>query len=161
MLTEKMQNALNEQITLELWSSNLYLSMAFYFKIEGYDGFAHWMKLQSDEEKDHAIQLADYIIKRGGTAKIDKVDVVPDGWGSPLAVFEHVYSHECHISEMINLLKQTAMNEKDSATENFLHAFITEQVEEEATALNIVEKVKKAGDAALLILDNQLGARQK
>ena len=77
MITEKLQNAINEQITAEMWSSNLYLAMSFYFEKEGFSGFAHWMKKQSQEEMGHAYAMADYIIKRGGTAIVDKIDVVP------------------------------------------------------------------------------------
>ena len=80
MISEKLQNAINEQITAEMWSSNLYLSMSFYFACEGFDGFAHWMKKQSQEELEHAYTMADYVTKRGGKAKIDKIDVVPQGW---------------------------------------------------------------------------------
>ena len=82
MISEKLQNAINEQITAEMWSSNLYLSMSFYFACEGFDGFAHWMKKQSQEELEHAYTMADYVTKRGGKAKVDKIDVVPQGWGS-------------------------------------------------------------------------------
>ena len=95
MISEKLQNAINEQITAEMWSANLYLSMSFYFACEGFDGFAHWMKKQSQEELEHAYTMADYVTKRGGKAKVDKIDVVPQGWGSPLEVFQHVYEHEC------------------------------------------------------------------
>jgi ferritin len=77
MISEKLQNAINEQISAEMWSSNLYLSMSFYFEREGFSGFAHWMKKQSQEEMGHAYAMADYIIKRGGIAKVDKIDVVP------------------------------------------------------------------------------------
>ena len=94
MISEKLQNAINEQITAEMWSANLYLSMSFYFEKEGFSGFANWMKKQSQEEMGHAYAMADYIIKRGGAAKVDKIDVVPNGWGTPLEVFEHVYKHE-------------------------------------------------------------------
>ena len=73
MISEKLQNAINEQITAEMWSANLYLAMSFYFEKEGFSGFAHWMKKQSQEEMGHAYAMADYIIKRGGTAKVDKI----------------------------------------------------------------------------------------
>ena len=79
MISEKLQNAINEQITAEMWSANLYLAMSFYFEKEGFSGFAHWMKKQSQEALEHAYVMADYIIKRGGVAKVDKIDVVPSG----------------------------------------------------------------------------------
>ncbi len=159
MITEKLQKAINDQITAELWSSNLYLQMSYFLEKEGWDGFAHWMMKQSEEEKDHANELAHYLIKRGGEAKVDKVDVVPSGWGSVLEVFEHVYKHECYVSELIDSLVDVAASEKDKASQDFLWGFVREQVEEEATAAGIVEKLKKAGDNGLLFLDGQLAQR--
>ena len=157
MISEKLQNAINEQITAEMWSANLYLSMSFYFEKEGFSGFANWMKKQSQEELEHAYVMADYIIKRGGVAKVDKIDVVPSGWGTPLEVFEHVYKHECHVSKMIDELVSVASAERDNATQDFLWGFVREQVEEEATAQGIVDKIKKAGDAGIFFIDSQLG----
>ena len=75
-MTSKLQNALNEQITAELWSANLYLSMSFYMKKEGYDGFAHWLKKQSEEENEHACTIADYMTKRDATPKVDKMPCI-------------------------------------------------------------------------------------
>ena len=159
MISEKLQNAINEQITAEMWSANLYLSMSFYFEKEGFSGFANWMKKQSQEELEHAYVMADYIIKRGGVAKVDKIDVVPSGWGTPLEVFEHVYKHECHVSKMIDELVSDASAERDNATQDFLWGFVREQVEEEATAQGIVDKIKKAGDTGIFFVDSQLGQR--
>ena len=160
MISEKLQNAINEQITAEMWSANLYLSMSFYFEKEGFSGFANWMKKQSQEELEHAYVMADYIIKRGGVAKVEKIDVVPSGWGTPLEVFEHVYKHECHVSKMIAELVSVASAERDNATQDFLWGFVREQVEEEATAQGIVDKIKKAGDAGIFFIDSQLGQRK-
>lgn len=160
MISEKLQNAINEQITAEMWSANLYLSMSFYFEKEGFSGFANWMKKQSQEELEHAYVMADYIIKRGGVAKVDKIDVVPSGWGTPLEVFEHVYKHECHVSKMIDELVSVASAERDNATQDFLWGFVREQVEEEAIAQGIVDKIKKAGDAGIFFIDSQLGQRK-
>lgn len=159
MITEKLQKAINEQITAEMWSANLYLSMSFYFEKEGFTGFAHWMKKQYEEEMEHACAMADYIIKRGGTAKVDKIDVVPCSWESPLKAFEHAYEHECHVSGLINNLVDMASAEKDKATQDFLWGFVREQVEEEATAQGIVDKLKKAGEQGIFYVDAQLGTR--
>lgn len=159
MISEKLQNAMNEQITMEMWSANLYLSMSFYFDKEGYSGFAHWMRKQYFEEVQHACSMADFLIKRGGTAKLDKIDVVPTGWGTPLEVFEHVYKHECHISELVDKLIDVAAAEKDKAAQDFLWGFVREQVEEEATVQGIVDKIKKAGDAGIFFVDSQLAQR--
>ena len=159
-MTEKMQEALNEQITAELWSANLYLSMSFYMKREGFDGMAHWLNCQASEEKAHALEIADYMVKREGTPKIDKIDVVPQGWGNALEVFEHVVSHEKHVSKLIDELVQLASAEHDNATQDFLWGFVREQVEEEATALGIVNMLKRAGEAGLFCVDAKLGERK-
>ena len=78
MITEKLQKAINDQITAELWSSNLYLAMSFYMEGNGYNGMASWLKKQSFEENEHACELASYVMKRGGKAQVDKIDVVPN-----------------------------------------------------------------------------------
>ena len=87
MISDKLQKAINEQIVAEMWSANLYLSMSFYLQREGYDGCATWMKKQSQEELEHAYDMANYVIKRGGVAKVDKIDVVPQEWNGVLGVF--------------------------------------------------------------------------
>lgn len=104
MITEKLQGAINEQITAEMWSANLYLAMSFYMEREGYCGFAHWLKKQWMEENEHACALADYVMKRGGKAEVNKIDVVPNDFGTPLEVFTQVYEHECRVSKMIDAL---------------------------------------------------------
>ena len=159
MITERLQKAINDQITAELWSSNLYLQMAYFFKREGWDGFAHWMELQAVEEREHATKMGDFLVERGGTVKLQMIDVVPEGWGSPLEVFEHTYSHECRVSRMIDGIVTLAIAEKDYAAENFFRTFVDEQVEEEATASGIVDKIKKIGETGLFFLDSQLGKR--
>lgn len=160
MITEKLQEAINGQIAAEIWSANLYLSMAFYFDKEGFGGFANWMKKQSQEEMEHAYSMADYVIKRGGTAKVLPIDAVPQTWETPLAAFEHVYAHECKVSRMIDELVDLASAEGDKATQDFLWSFVREQVEEEATASGIVDRIKKMGATAIFNLDQQYGARQ-
>ena len=159
MISEKLQKEINEQVTFEMWSANLYLAMSFYFEREGFSGFAHWMKKQSQEELEHACTMAEYVMKRGGVALVDKVDVVPNGWGSPLEVFEQVYKHECHVSQLVDKLVDLAAAENDKATQDFLWGFVREQVEEEASVLGIVEKLKKAGEAGVLFMDSKLGQR--
>ena len=151
MITEKLQNAINEQITAEMWSSNLYLAMSFYMEKEGYNGMASWLKKQASEEKAHACEMASYIIKRGGKAKLDK---------TPLEVFEQVAQHERRVSKMIDELVDVASAEKDKATQDFLWGFVREQVEEEATADSIVDMIKKAGDAGIFFVDSKLGERR-
>lgn len=156
MISKKLENAINLQITAEMWSANLYLSMSFHFGKEGYEGLAAWMRRQYQEEVEHAMKLADFLIIREGTAKIDKIDVVPCDWGTPLEIFEHTLKHEKHVSKLINYLVELAEEEKDYATQDFLAWFINEQVEEEATARRIVKKLKIAGEAGIYYIDREL-----
>ena len=158
-MTERLQKALNEQITAELWSANLYLSMSFFLRREGYDGFAHWMQVQAQEETSHAIQIAQYMISRQAIPKVDKIDVVPQNWGNAREVFEDAYKHECHVSKLIDLLVKVASEEKDNATQDFLWGFVREQVEEEAQTLDIVDKMKRTGEAGILFLNYKLAER--
>lgn len=160
MISDKLQKAINEQIVAEMWSANLYLAMSFYLDRKGYCGMAHWMKKQWEEENEHACKMADYVISRGGIAKIDKIDVVPNDFGTPLELFEQVYKHECRVSEMIDKLVDVAASEKDKATQDFLWGFVREQVEEEATASGIVDMIKNAGGAGLFFVDFKLGERK-
>jgi ferritin len=104
-------------------------------------------------------KMGDFLVDRGGTVKLQMIDVVPEGWGSPLEVFEHTYSHECKVSKMIDGIVTLAIAEKDYATENFFRTFVDEQVEEEATASGIVDKLRKVGDTGVFFIDSQLGKR--
>jgi ferritin len=159
MITERLLKELNEQVGAELWSANLYLSMSLQMERVGYCGIAHWLKKQWEEENGHAWKLANYIVKRDGKALVNKVDVVPTDFGTPLEVFEQVYRHECRVSEMIYKLVDRAVEEKDKATEEFLREFVREQTEEEATASGIVARLKLAGTTGVLAIDRQLGTR--
>ena len=161
MISEKLQDAINAQINAEMWSSNLYLSMSFFLQKEGYDGFASWMMKQSQEELEHGYNLAGYLLKRGGVAKVAKLEDVPQEWKSVLDVFENVYTHECHVSELIDKLVDVANDVKDKASLDFLWGYVREQVEEEASASSIVEKLRRCGDhAGILFLDEKLGQRK-
>ncbi len=160
MITTKLQDAINAQITREIWSANLYLSMAFYLDKEGFSGFSTWMKKQSQEEMEHAYTMADYVIKRGGTASFGQIDSVPTTWTTPLSVFEAVYEHECKVSRWIDELVDIAAAENDKASQDFLWGFVREQVEEEATASSIVDRIRKMGDSAIFNLDQLYGSRK-
>ena len=155
-ISQNLEKQFNAQITEELWSANLYLSMSFYLAKLGYDGFAAWLKAQSIEETEHAHQFAEYLITRGGAGKVDKIDVVPQGWGSVEEVFEHVYKHECHVSERINEMMTVAIEEKDYATQDFLYTFVREQVEEECSSETLLTRIKQAGERGLLYLDKHI-----
>lgn len=160
MITSKLQKVINDQITAELWSSNLYLQMAYFLKHQGWDGFGHWMTLHSEEEREHAMKMADFLTERGGQVKLQMINLVPEGWGSVLEVFEHSLSQEKMVSKMIDKIVLHAIEEQDYATENFFRVFVDEQVEEEDLFGGIVDKLKATGDAGLLFLDKELGKRK-
>ncbi|MDR1722327.1 MAG: ferritin [Tannerella sp.] len=158
-LTQKLTDAFNAQIKAEMWSANLYLSMQVYFQDIGLSGCANWMKKQTAEELTHAYKLIDYGIQRGGKIFIDKIDAVPTSWESPQAVFEHVYKHEKHVSQLIDNLADLAIEEKDKATQEFLRWFISEQIEEEDNVKSILDKFRIYGVHGLYCIDKALGKR--
>lgn len=160
MITSKLQKALNDQISAELWSSNLYLQMSYFLKSQGWDGYANWLRKHAEEEREHATRMADYMTDRGGAVKLQMINVVPEGWGSVLEIFEHSYEQERMVSKMIDKIVALAIGENDYATENFFRTFVDEQVEEEAVFSGIVDKLKKAGDAGVFFLDKELGHRE-
>jgi ferritin len=159
MITAKLQKAINDQITAELWSSNLYLQMSYFLKHQGWDGYSSWLRKHSLEERQHATRMADYMTDRGGIVRLQMIDVVPEGWGSILEIFEHSLSHEKMVSKMIDTIVTLSREEHDYATENFFRTFVDEQVEEEALFGDIVDKLRKAGESGLFVLDHDLGAR--
>jgi len=158
-LTEKMSDAFNEHIKAEMWSSNLYLSMAVYFMNVGLDGCTHWMKKQAAEELEHAHKLIDFSTKRGGKTIIGQIDAVPTEWESPQAVFEHVYKHELHVSELIDNLMDLAVAENDKATQEFLRWFVNEQVEEEESVKAILDMFNLFGVHGLYCVNKNLAKR--
>ena len=160
MIHAKLQTIINDQITAELWSSNLYLQMSYFLKHQGWDGCAHWMKVHSDEEREHATRMADYLTSRGAQVKLNMINLVPEGWGSVLEVFEHSLKQEQMVSKMIDKIVLHAIEEQDYGTENFFRKFVDEQIEEEELFGGIVDKLKMAGDSGLLYIDSQLGKRK-
>ena len=161
MLSKKMETAINKQINAELYSGYMYLAMSSYFASINLPGFAGWMKAQAGEELGHAMKFFGTVIERGGRATLDAVDKPPVKWASPLAAFEAVYEHEVKVTGLINKLAELAAAENDHATGVFLQWFITEQVEEEASADAVVQKLKmiKEAPGGLFMLDRELGQR--
>lgn len=160
MVTSKLQKVINDQITAELWSAHLYLQMAYFLKSQGWNGLAQWMKVQSREEREHAMLMADYLTDRGQQVILQMINLVPAGWGSVEEVFEHSLSQEKMVAKMIDKIVLHAIEEQDFATENLFRKFIDEQVEEVALFAEIVDKMKSSGTAGLLFLDKELGQRQ-
>lgn len=161
MLKDKIQKALNAQMNLELSSSYLYLAMAAYFESENLNGFASWMKIQSGEEYGHAMKIYGYINQRNGRVNLAKIDSPKSEWKGAVEVFSETLKHEQLVTKAIDDLVDLAVTEKDHATNTFLQWFVTEQVEEEATAMNILDKIKMVGDNknGLFLLDRELGMR--
>jgi ferritin len=161
MLSTKLQDAFNKQINAELYSSYLYLSMAAYFEAEDLKGMAHWMRLQADEERAHALRIFDFINDRSGRVTLTPIEASNAEWKSPLEVFEASYRHEQKITGMINDLMGLVAVEKDGAGHDFLEWFCREQVEEEAQAQLIVAQLKRVGSdgVGLYLIDQELGKR--
>ena len=162
MLDQDMQNAINTQIRNEYYSSYLYLSMSAYCESRNFPGFASWLRRQSEEELVHAMKLFDYMTDRGARVVLESIDQPPSEFGTLLEVFEEVLEHEREVTGMINSLYDLALSQNDHATSVALHWFIEEQVEEEKSAEDAVERLRLAADngAALMILDAELGSRQ-
>lgn len=161
MVSDKMAAALNDQINKELYSEYMYLSMAAYFDAKGLKGFANWMRVQVKEERSHAMMMYAYLNEAGGTAVMAPIDGPPTEFASPLDVFEKTLEHERFVTSRINALMDVAIEEKDHATQAFLQWFVTEQVEEEASAGELVDTLRLVGDQGqgLLMLDRELGQR--
>jgi ferritin len=161
MLNQKIQDAFNKQINAELYSSYLYLSMAAYFDSISLKGFSNWMRCQAQEELVHAMKFYSFIAERGGVVKLEAIEGPATTWGSPLHAFQEAYSHEQKVTAMINGLVDLAIQERDHASNTFLQWFVTEQVEEEASADEVVQQLKLAGDqgGGMFMIDKDLGQR--
>ncbi len=161
MISGKMETALNDQINAEIYSSYLYLAMAAYFEDLGTGGFSSWMKAQAQEELFHAMKFFNYVNERGGRVHLGAIKEPPKEWPNTLEAFQAALEHEKYVSSRINDLVNLAIEEKDHATNNFLQWFVSEQVEEEDNAGQIVDKLKLMGEAAggIFMLDRELGQR--
>ncbi len=161
MLKDTMEKALNDQVQWELYSAYIYLAMSAWFQAQGLPGFANWMRIQFQEETMHAMKFHDFILERGGRARLQAIDAPPHDWKSPLAAFEHALEHEEGVTERINKLMSLAMEAKDHATAIFLQWFVTEQIEEEASVQDIIQKLKltEGATGGMFMLDKDLAAR--
>lgn len=157
-----MEQALNEQVNAEMYSAYLYLSMSAYFEDMNLSGFAHWMYIQAQEEMTHAMKIYNYIFDRGGKVSLQAIDKPPAKWDNPVNVVEEVYSHEQKVTQMIHNLVNIAREEKDHSTDNMLQWFVSEQVEEEASADDLLQKLKiiNGSGQGLLMIDRELAQRQ-
>ena len=161
MLSKTIEDALNEQMNAEMYSSYLYLSMSGYFAGRSMNGLANWMKLQADEEWVHGMKFFTFLLDRGGKPVLKRIDEPPAEFGTPAECFEQVLGHEQKVTGMIHNLVKLANDENDIASGPFLDWFVDEQVEEEKNASEILDQLKMVGDnpAALFMVDQMLGGR--
>jgi len=160
-LSKEIQEAINDQIHHEFLSAYTYLAMSAYFEEASLKGFAHWMRQQATEEVNHAMKLYDYAHDRNGRVTLKTLEQPGTNYTSPVETFQKAYEHEQKVTKMIHNLYELATRANDYATQVQLTWFINEQVEEEATASEIVDRLTIAGNdpAALLLMDRELGTR--
>jgi len=161
MLSENMLAAISDQATKEFYSAYLYLQMAAWFENQTLPGCANWMKVQAQEELSHGMIFFNYVAERGGMMELGAMEDPPADYASPIDIFEKALAHEEMVTSRINHLMDMAIEEKDYATKARLDWFITEQVEEEANASELVGKLRLiANDSnGLFVLDKELAAR--
>ena len=161
MLSPKLQDALNDHLNHELYSSYLYYSMVAYFDSRNLAGFANWMRVQAQEELAHVDRFFAFICERQGRVRLAAVQAPQTDWDSPLAAFEQAYQHEVGVSQRINALVDLCLSESDHATQAFLQWFVNEQVEEEASVDQVVQKLKLVGNEGygLFMIDRELATR--
>ncbi len=159
MLSDRLQQAISDQIGYELFSAYLYLAMSAHFEAQNLRGFAAHMRAKFAEEQTHAMKLFDYVHDRGGKVELPAIPKPHAAWPTHLAVFEEALEHERGVTGRIHKLYEIALAEKDYATQAMLQWFITEQVEEEKTAGEVIEQLKliDARGTAVLMLDHRLG----
>ncbi|MDX2045487.1 MAG: ferritin [Chitinophagaceae bacterium] len=158
MISPKIEKALNQQVVLEAESSQIYLAMASWAEVEGYNGVAAFLYKHSDEERLHMLKLVKFVNERGGHAVIPALSQPSSKYKGVKPLFQEVLDHEIHVSSEINKLVDVCLKEKDYTTHNFLQWYVSEQIEEEALARRIMDKLKLIGDdkAGLYIFDRDV-----
>ncbi len=161
MATERMLNALNDQIQKEFFSEYLYISMEAYFAENDLDGFANFFNVQAREERDHSYKFFNYVNRAGGKVLLQAIEQPKFDFTSPLDVFEYALSHEKEVTKSIHNLVDLSLEDRDHATTSFLNWFVDEQAEEEESMNKIVKKLKllKDNPAGLFMLDQELAQR--
>ncbi len=160
-MTGNLLKAAQKQVNAELFSAYLYLSMSSWAEYEGFSGMANWMRVQAQEEQVHALTLHDQLLMMGEHSLLEQVETPKQVWTSPLEMFEDALEHEKKITGMINRLATLAMEEHDHAFYQFIQMYAKEQVEEEASATEILRRLRLIKDtpALLIMLDKELGTR--
>ena len=158
MLSKAIEEALNKQIKIEAESSQVYLSMACWAEVQGFEGVAQFMYAHSDEERMHMLKLVKFVNERGGHARVSNLSAPPAEFGSFKDMFQALFNHEVFVSKSINDLVHITLEERDYATHNFLQWYVSEQIEEEALARTILDKINLIGDdkGGLYLFDNDV-----
>ena len=146
MLSKIIEEALNKQIRIEAESSQIYLAMACWAEVKGFEGVANFMYKQSDEEREHMLKLVKFVNERGGHAFVSELKAPDVSFKSIKEMFEMLFEHEVFVSDSINELVHTSLGQKDYSTHNFLQWYVSEQIEEEAMARTILDKINLIGD---------------
>jgi ferritin len=160
MLSSKLSNALNKQVELEASSSQLYLSMASWAETQGLNGISSFLYGHADEERTHMLKLIKFLNERGGHGIVPLLKQPPITFKSVTSVFEEILRHEIKVTKEINNLVEITLKEKDYTTHNFLQWYVSEQIEEEALARQIVDKLKLIGGdkSGLYFFDRDLSS---
>ena len=161
MITQRLHSAINAQINAELWSAYLYLAMSLDAESKGYKGFANWFYVQFQEEQAHARIFMNYLNSRGGRVLLRPIAEVETEWATPLDAFKATLKHEQVVTSLIHDLYFLSEEERDPATRSMLQWFIDEQVEEEETAKQLIDKLIMIGDNGygLYQIDKELATR--
>ena len=159
---DEVEKAINEQIQAEFQSAYLYLAMSARFDEMGLNGFAHWLRLQWEEETEHALKFYDFLLSRDGTIELFALDKPEITFETPLEAFEQVLHHEQYITGRIHELYDLATRSRDYPLQTLLNWFVDEQVEEEDSVRAVIDTLRLIGDSGsnLFLLDRELGARQ-
>lgn len=159
MVSKKIEKALNEQVKVEYESSHFYLAMAVWAEVEGMNGVANFLYHHSDEERMHMLKLVRYINERGGQAQIPALTEQPKKFDSVQSIFKLLLEHEVKVSQEINAVIENCLNEKDYTTHNFMQWYVSEQIEEEALARGILDRLHLIGNdkGGLYLFDRDLG----
>jgi ferritin len=161
-ISKELTDALNDQINYELYSGYIYLSMATYMEEQNLNGMANWLKVQAEEEYEHAMKFWNHVADRGGRVTLAAIEEPKTEWQSPLEVFQDAYEHEMKVTKRIFNIGELADKLGDRSVEPLLAWFYDEQVEEEEQTARIRDFLKMIGDSknALFMLDQKLGARE-
>jgi ferritin len=162
MIGKKIQDAINTQINMEQYSAQLYLAMSAHCAGKSFRGFAHWLRVQAQEETKHAMKLVEFVLDRGGQLALGGIAAPPVEFGTITQTFAKILAHEQSITASIGALFELARAEKDHASEIALQWYVTEQVEEEANVGQILDQLKAVGEqgGGIWYLDGKMGKRQ-